>query len=314
MMYYQPYTSNRSNNIFSNWKDFFRGRSALSVIVLINIGVFILVSLSRLFAFLYQTQAAGDPMVGPVSVLTQWLAVPASLTTLLQHPWTLITYMFLHEDFMHIFFNMLMLYFGGKLFMEYLGGKKLVTTYLLGGLAGALFYIAAFNIFPVFGDILGNSYALGASASVLAILVAVATFVPDYSVNFMFIGRIKMKYIALFLVLIDLLSIERSNPGGHIAHLGGALWGFIYILALKKGNDPGKLFRPVRTFFRGLFVRKPKMKVHYTQRPVTDDEYSARKADQQKKIDAILDKISKSGYDSLTREEKDQLFNSSKRH
>ncbi len=309
-MYYQQHIN---RNPFGNWKDFFRGKDALSVMVLINIAVFVLVSLSRLFAFLYQTQSAGDPVHEPVSLLTQWLAVPASVPTLLQRPWTLFSYMFLHEGFMHIFFNMLMLYFGGRLFMEYLGGKKLITTYLIGGLSGALFYIIAFNIFPVFGELLNDSYALGASASVLAILVAVATFVPDYTVNFMFIGRVKMKYIALVLVLMDLLSIERSNPGGHIAHLGGALWGFIYIIALKKNSDPGKIFARVRNFFRGILAPRPRMKVHYSKRPMTDDQYSAGKVAKQQKIDAILDKISKSGYDSLSKDEKDALFNSSKR-
>lgn len=308
-MYYQsnPYSSSRQN-----WRDLFGGKNALSVLLLINIAVFVVVSLVRLLSFLYQPHDAEVIVVQPVSSLAQWLAVPASLETLIHRPWTVISYMFLHETLLHILFNMLVLYFGGRIFMEYLGGKKLVATYLFGGIVGAAFYIAAFNIFPVFAGVVNQSVALGASASVLAILVAVATFVPDYTVNFMFIGRIKLKYIAIIFVVIDLLSIEKSNPGGHIAHLGGALWGFGYILALRKGTDLSKIFNPVSRFFRKLFAPRPKMKVHYKKRPLTDDEYSAIKAEQQKKIDAILDKISRSGYQSLSREEKDLLFNASK--
>lgn len=309
-MYYQ-------NNSYSpprqDWKDLFRGKNALSVLLLINIAVFILVNVARLLAFLYQPTTTEAVAVQQVSPLVQWLAVPASLELLVHRPWTVFSYMFLQESFMHILFNMLILYFGGKIFMEYLGGKKLVATYLFGGIAGAAFYIGAFNAFPVFSGIVDQSVALGASASVLAILVAIATFIPDYSVNLMFIGRVKLKYIALIFVVIDLLSIEKSNPGGHIAHLGGALWGFGYILALKKGTDMSRMFNPVSKFFRKLFTRKPKLKVHYSKRPMTDDQYSAMKAEQQKKIDTILDKISKSGYQSLTREEKELLFTASKK-
>jgi hypothetical protein len=207
---------------------------------------------------------------------------------------------------------MIMLYFGGILFMQFLGGKKLIGTYIIGGLAGAMVYILAFNFFPVFNEVSKCSVALGASASVLAVLVAVAVYNPEFSVRLVLFGNVKLKYIAMILVLIDLLSIEKENPGGHIAHLGGALWGFIYILLIKKNWDIYRIFNPIISFFKNLFKPKPKLKVEYKKtRPLTDDEYNKNKADKQKKIDTILDKISKNGYSSLSKEEKEFLFSAS---
>ncbi len=307
------YQNNYYRNPGGGLKELFNGKNALSVLMMINIAVFLLMSLTRLLSFLYQPHDAAVIIEPPVSEIAQWFAVPASLQTLLHRPWTVLSYMFLHESLLHIFFNMLMFYFGGKIFMEYLGNRKLVATYLFGGIFGAIFYIAAFNIFPVFRGVVDQSVALGASASVIAVLVAIATFIPDYTVNLVFLGRVKLKYIAIIFVAIDLLSIEKSNPGGHIAHLGGAVWGFMYILALKKGTDMSKMFVPIGRFFKKLFTPKPKLRVSYNNRPISDDEYNAKKAEHQKQIDAILDKISRAGYESLSREEKELLFKESKK-
>ena len=294
-----------------NLREVFLGRNALSRLLLINIVVFIFISIARLIIFLFHADPTWDE-ANTVSRIAYWLSVPASPHELLLRPWTVLTYMFLHENLLHIFFNMLVLYFGGRIFSEYLGGKKLTVTYLIGGLAGAVLYIAAFNIFPVFSDVVEHSVALGASASVLAILVAIATFIPNYTVSLLFLGRIKLKYIAIIFVAIDILSIEKSNPGGHLAHLGGAIWGFAYILMLKKGVDVAKIFPPIGRFFKNLFKRRPKMRVSYSKKPLTDDEYNTLKAERQKKTDAILDKIARSGYESLTKEEKELLFKASK--
>jgi hypothetical protein len=224
--------------------------------------------------------------------------------------------MFLQEDFFHIFFNMIVLYFGGRIFLEYLNERKLLSTYILGGLSGELFYILAFNVFPVFSESVYYSVALGASASVLAILVAAATYVPDYSVVLVLFGKVKLKYLALVVVLIDLLSISRGNAGGHIAHLGGAFWGFIYIWYFKKGTDMTLNLSSMnfRKFFK--YFTKPKDTTKYDTtanegRPLTDEEYNYRRNNHQEKIDHILDKISKSGYSSLTKDEKELLFKSS---
>ena len=148
--------------------------------------------------------------------------------------------MFTQEGFFHIFFNMLLLYVGGKIFTDYLSEKKLLTTYIFGGLFGGLFYVASYNIFPAFQNVVSSSIAIGASASVLAILVAIAVYVPNYSITFLLIGRIKLIHVALIFIVIDLLSIEKDNPGGHLAHLGGALWGYSIYNAIKKGRKDFK--------------------------------------------------------------------------
>jgi membrane associated rhomboid family serine protease len=286
-------------------KDFLLSKNMLSRLILVNVVVFILANIANLYYVLYQVPHT-------YTIFTEWFAVPSNPEILLQKPWTLFTYMFLQENFFHILFNMIMLYFGGTLFLQYLGGKKLLSTYIIGGLFGAVIYILAFNYFPAFILVSKYSVALGASASVLAILVAIAVYIPDYTIMLMFFGKIKMKYIALFLVLIDLLSIEKENPGGHIAHLGGALWGFTYIMLYKKNFEVYKIFNPLINFIKDIFKRKPKLKVEYKKgRPLNDDEYNKQKADNQKKVDAILEKISKTGYANLTREEKEFLFSAS---
>ena len=305
------YSNSYSHSGGNGFRELFGGKNALSVLMLINIGVFVIMGIIRLFSYLYRPIGIEGVIEPPISQAAQWLSLPASLSLLAQRPWTLITYMFLHESLLHIFFNMLMLYFGGKIFMEYLGNRKLVATYLFGGIVGGLLYVAAFNLFPAFAGVKDQAMALGASAAVLAILVAIATFIPNYSLQLMFFGRMKLKYIAIFFVVIDILSIEKSNPGGHIAHLGGALWGFLYIIALKKGTDLSKIFVIIGRFFKKLFTPKPKLRVSYSKKPLSDDEYSAQKKAEQAKIDAILDKISRSGYESLSKEEKEALFKSS---
>jgi len=295
--------NNRS--FIDDFMKFFFSRNMLSRLILINVVVFILANISGLFLSLYNVPHTH-------TLFTDWFAVPANTAILIQKPWTIFTYMFLQEEFMHIFFNMIMLYFGGTLFMQFLGGKKLLSTYIFGGITGALFYILAFNYFPVFSDVYKISYAIGASASVLAILVAIAVYMPEYTVHLVLFGKVKMKYIALIFVLIDLLSIEKENPGGHIAHLGGALFGFMYIILLKKNYNMFGFLNPIASFFKNLFKPKPKLKVEYKKgRPLTDDEYTKVRADKQKIMDGILDKISKRGYDSLTKEEKEFLFSAS---
>jgi membrane associated rhomboid family serine protease len=252
--------------------------------------------------------------IAGASKITFWLAVPSDLHLLMTRPWTIVTYMFTQESFFHILFNMMVLYFGGRIFTEFLDDRKLVNTYIWGGLTGALFFIVSYNLFPVFSEDVRMSVALGASASVLAILVAIATYAPNYTVYLLLLGRIKLKYIAIVLVIIDLLSINRGNPGGHIAHLGGALWGFLSVMLYRKGlkNFPGINWYGIKNLF--TWFNKPRYtryKEVNTGRPLNDDEYNRIRAERQKKIDIILDKISKSGYDSLTKEEKELLFSAS---
>ncbi len=290
------------SSIFTEIKEFFIKGSVLSRLIGINIAVFVLIGVIRVLFWLMNVPVIYDGLL-------HWLGVPSNFQTLLLRPWTLITYMFLHFDFFHIFFNMIMLWIGGRLFSEFLGANRLTGTYLLGGLAGALFFILAYNIFPVFQQDRFVSVAIGASASVLAVFMAIAAYRPNYGLTLFLIGTIRLKYIALFFIIIDILSIDSLNAGGHLAHLGGALWGFSYILLLKQGIDPAKFLSTWVNAIGVIFKPQPKMRVDYRgSRPMSDDEYNHRRVQNQQRMDEILDKISRKGYESLTSEEKEILF------
>lgn len=294
-------------SIFQEIKNFFIRGSVLSRIIGVNVAVFVLINIIRVLFFLFNLDGAGD-------AVTHWLGISSNIHVVLHRPWTLFTYMFLHIDFFHILFNMIVLYVGGRLFSDFIGPDRLTATYLIGGLAGAVFYIASFNIFPVFGDVVAFALAIGASASVLAIFVAIAAYMPDYQLPLLLLGRIRLKYIAIFFVVLDIISIDKGNPGGHLAHLGGALWGFIYARLLRSGRDPALVIGFYLERFVRIFRKKPHFRVEYTsKRPVSDEEYNRQRVDYQKRIDDILDKISRSGYDSLTSEEKEILFRMNKK-
>ncbi len=289
-------------------KKLFLGRNVLSRLILVNTVVYLIVNVVGLFALLLNLSDSST-----LNPLAKILALPADLSLLALKPWTIFTYMFLQENFLHLLFNLVMLYFGGMIFQEYLSQKKLLWTYIIGGVSGALFFVLSFNLFPVFDSISSISFAMGASASVLAIIIAISTYVPDYTVHLFLFGKLKLKYLAIAFIAIDILSIQADNPGGHIAHLGGAMWGFIYAYSLKKGNDMYKIFY---RFQLPKFTWKKKGSKFSTSRPksgkpLTDDEYNTRRAATQEEIDHILDKISKSGYGSLSSKEKELLFKTS---
>jgi len=287
-------------------KSFFIQKSIISLLISVNIIVFILINIISLFFFLYQINPENNLIVG-ISRISWWLAVPANLHSLIIKPWTLISYMFLQEKLFHLFFNMLVLYFSGKIFLEYLNERQLLLTYLCGGISGAILFILSYNIFPVFHSSLPYSVALGSSASVLAILITISAYAPNYYINLIFIGKLKLKYIAIIFVLIDVLSIEKENPGGHLAHLGGAIWGFLYVIFFLKGEYLKKIKKSIN-----FNSKKKNLKsVFFNKRPLTDEEYNYLKVKKQKEIDRILDRISKSGYSSLTKEEKELLFKNS---
>ena len=281
-----------------------RKSDTLQKLIIINVAVF------AVFGLIHSVFGLMRSPFDIYDYTEKWLTVPSSLNSLLYRPWSIITYAFYHEEILHILFNMLWLYWMGKILAEYLGNKKLLSTYILGGISGALLYILFFNIFPLFSEAVHSSYALGASGSVLAITIAVATLLPDYTIFLLFLGPVKMKYIAAFTVLIDLLSMSGSNAGGHIAHLGGALFGFIYIKQLQNGNDLAKGFNKLADFISGIFKPKPKMRVAY-KNPAAKKTPNTRNEPDQETIDRILDKISRSGYTSLSKEEKEILFKAS---
>jgi membrane associated rhomboid family serine protease len=291
--------------ILDEIKESFRKGSVLTRLIYVNLAVFVTVKLIQVLFFLFSFGEAGTMIIG-------WLAVPASFSELLSRPWTIFTYMFLHEGFLHILFNILWLYWLGRIFLEYLDGRKLLGVYILGGLAGAALYILSFNLFPAFEQVLPVSRALGASAGVLAVVIAISVYVPGYTIYLMFLGPVKLKYIAAFMIVLDIISISGSNAGGHIAHLGGALFGWFFIRQYKKGKDITRGINLLLTSASSLFKRRSKLKVEY-RKTKSDYEYNKQKAMKQQHIDDILDKISKSGYESLTREEKEILFKVSKK-
>ncbi len=296
-----------TNPFIADLKNQYKNGSALIKLIFINVAVFLVVNVIGLLLYFFNVENG-------IGQVINWLALPSDVTKLLYQPWTIFTYMFLHEEIFHLLFNMLVLYFGGQIFLQFLNNKKLVSTYLLGGFSGGLLYVLLFNVLPVFEQISPLSVALGASASVMAVLIAAATYVPNFVVRLIFLGNVKLKYIALVYVVLDMISIPKGNAGGHIAHLGGALFGFIYILQLQRGNDFTAGFNRFLDKLKNLFSFKRSMKVVYKSPKSRDDvAFNAQKKANQQKIDAILDKIAKSGYDSLTGEEKAILFDASKK-
>ncbi len=291
----------------------FKNKSALLQLIILNTGVFLVVNIIGVIVFLFQGDSS-QSMFG-VSAIAEFFAVPSDFFELLLRPWSILTYMFLHQDLWHLFFNMIVLYFSGRIFLEYMDEKKLWDVYILGGLVGALFFIVAFNLFPVFSSSAPVAIALGASASVMAVLVGIASYAPNYSVNLIFIGRVKLLHIALVFVVLDIITIPQGNAGGHIAHLGGAFWGFYHMRLLGKGQNPGRFIRWFRIDGLKKYFYRPKKHpfkdVHYNKRPKTDETFNREKVANQKRIDQILDKISRSGYESLTKEEKEILFKAS---
>ena len=281
----------------------FGNATSLYRLILINVAIFIVIQLVRLVFFLSGSDSGG------FMEYAYHLSLPADISEVIVHPWSVITYMFLHFSFMHIFFNMLILYWTGQLFTEYLGNNKLWATYLLGGLTGAASYILVYNIFPVFAGNIESARLLGASAGVIAVMVAIATLLPEYTVQLLLFGPVRLKYIAIFSILLYAISIPDGNAGGNIAHLGGALFGFVLVKQLQKGNDlTGWLVKLVTRF------QKPRMRVvsHRKKRGDADLDHAELRKSRQEIIDKILDKISQSGYESLSNEEKDILFKASK--
>jgi membrane associated rhomboid family serine protease len=253
----------------------------------------------------------------------RFLMMPADLGRLVVQPWSTLTYMFLHEGFLHIIFNMLFLYWFGMIVNQYLGSRKLVNLYILGGLAGALFYVLIYNIAPFFNNVVDTSLMLGASAGVFAMVVGAATLAPNTTLMLILIGPVKIKYIAMFYVILAFANTVGANAGGELAHLGGALMGFLYITQLRKGRDLGVPIQRIGIWFENFFSKKNKVHVSYRKKssgPSSNSTFSkstnevANSGDAtQEEIDRILDKIADKGYEALNKEEKRKLFEFSKK-
>lgn len=265
----------------------FKNANILYKLIYLNVGIFLLYNIFSVISSLFILD------VGPS---LEKLILPSNTSTLIKQPWSIISYMFFHKTFIHLLFNMIWLHFAGKLFLDYFNEKQFFSTYILGGLCGGILFILSFNYLPAFEIANQNAKAMGASASVLAIMFAISTHIPNYRIQIPFIGMIKIKYLAIALIILDVISIPKGNAGGHIAHIGGALFGYIYAKQLNKGIDISKnLYQLINIFsLKNIFKKQNKTKKNQT------------------KIDTILEKISKSGYSSLNKQEKEILFNASK--
>ncbi len=285
-------------------RQFFEG-TVLAKLLIINIGIFVVLSAFNVVFALF-----GSSIMGFV----QYFELPASFVRALIQPWSLLTYMFLHIDFLHLLFNMLWLFWFGQIFLRRFTERQLLVVYLLGGVAGGMLYMLSYNIFPLFSDSVLYSYMLGASASVLAIVVASAMAMPEERVMLMFLGEVKLKYIAIFAVAMSFFNMTSSNAGGNIAHIGGALLGFLFITRLRAGKD---ITRGVALFIDKVvnFLKsKSRMKAHKGGvRGKSSVNKGKPTRTNQQEIDAILDKVRTSGYESLTKDEQQKLFDSSKR-
>jgi membrane associated rhomboid family serine protease len=288
-------------SIIDDIKESYKRGTALNKLIYLNLGLFLAVQIVRIVLYLSNSYDHYDGFL-------RFLAIPSNPHVLVRRPWTIITYMFLHEGFLHIFFNLLWLFWFGSIFIQELGTKKLLSTYLLGGLAGGALFVLFYNLFPVFEPVRDQAIALGASASVMAVVVATAVYRPDRRLYLVLIGPVKIGYIALVMFVLTSLIDFSVNAGGKIAHIGGALMGFLFAYYYKRGKDISRGFDRMMdrmaTWFR---PGNKRMRVTH-KRPTNDFDYNRQKAEEQKEVDQILEKISKGGYDSLTAREKELLF------
>lgn len=285
----------------------FRTGSALTRLIYINCGLFFAITLVSILFLL------GGSKEIYYGLLLEWLGVPADPQYLLYRPWTLFTYMFTHFSFLHLLFNMLWLYWFGHFFLTVFSERQLTGVYILGGLMGALLFILCYNTFPYFDTLSRlSSWAIGASASVMAIVFAVCIYLPQHQVYIFLLGPVKLIYLALFTAIIDFLSIGSGNAGGHLAHLGGALLGCLFAWGMRANRDCASwITRPAEWLKKHRAVPHANMRVKYRQGSAANSQAShVRQSERHERINEILDKISRSGYESLTREEKESLFKS----
>jgi membrane associated rhomboid family serine protease len=288
-------------NLLQDIKNYFNNNMVLYRLVFINVVVFIGINFFDLFSFLFGWHFSLDRL------MRSFFGLEAGISNFIWKPWTIFSYMFLHDDIFHILFNMLFLTWTGKLFSEYLGNQKLSATYFLGGICGGLFYMVAYQIFPAFANH-DQAILIGASAGVLAVFFAAATLLPNYTTQLLFIGNIKLKFLAIIMFLLYAFSIPSGNAGGHIAHIGGALFGFVSIKFLQSGTDITKWFSKLFSF---KSRSRKNMKVVYRRNENADEIYLNKQRMTQENLDRILDKINRSGFDSLTADEKEFLYKAS---
>jgi len=292
------------NPIIDNIKYRFKHAGIIEKLIYINLCVYLLVFIANTFGFLFNIEK---------NVLVSWFALPASIDAFLIKPWTIITYGFLHTGFFHILSNLIGLFFIGNLFKEYFTTKQVIQFYVFGTLFGGILFLSSYNFFPAFASQKHNNILMGASAGVYAILIGIATYLPNYQFKIPLIGYIKLWHIAVLWVLLDIIQIPVNNAGGHLSHLGGALFGFLYVYSAS--NKTITFNNPFKNLFKTK-KKSPLKTVYNSGKKHTTESKKTRagsfKTKNQQEVDTILDKISKSGYDTLTQEEKDFLFKQGK--
>lgn len=296
--------------MFENLYKKYRGSDVVGKFIFVNVSLYVLLLFIGVFSLLFN---AGSLSADVLS----FVELPASLGELALRPWTVLTYMFIHAGLWHILWNMLALYFFGRIFLNFYSVRHFVGIYILGGLFGALFFVLAYNLFPYFGPYLPFSRLVGASAAVLAVVVAAAVRSPQYRINLMFVGSVKLSTFALVVVAMSFLMLSGENAGGNFAHLGGAFAGWLVADMLNKGRDLTQVVNGPIDWVSSLIVRlrtprKKKTKFTYTRGGRSADyEYNARKKADEAEVDRILEKVKKGGYASLSEEEKKRLFEAS---
>lgn len=291
------------------WKRF-TNENIVGKLIYINVAVFVLFALLDVFATLFNT-------VSPALYLKVCLELPSVPMQFVLQPWSFVTYMFLHGGLMHLLWNMLVLYWFGRIFLSFFSTRHFLGLYLLGGITGGVFFVLAYNLFPMFTDSDSYAYLVGASAAILSIVMASAVRVPDYRVNLLFVGQVRLMTLAVVTVTVSLLLLTSDNAGGSFAHLGGAFAGWAFAYYLNKGRDLTAYINRAADAVVGLFNRcckrfsEPKMKVFKGKRS-EDYDYNMQKKEKDAEIDDILEKLKRNGYASLTEEEKKKLFDASK--
>ncbi|MDC1486029.1 rhomboid family intramembrane serine protease [Flavobacteriales bacterium] len=293
-------------------------------LLLVNCGVFLIVTTLQLLATLGFGQSSPVDAASVLGLATTWMP-----DLLVRRPWTIVTHMFVHTGIWHLLMNMALLFWMGGLFVAHFGARRLLSTYIVGGLAGFVLYFTATNVFP---GLQQGTYAYGASAAVMAILVAVATRDPDRRIGLILIGAVPLKYVALALILLDYFALSNGeNTGGNLAHLGGALFGYVMVKQADQGRDLVGWFERMLDAMTSAFKPREKSKLRVEKRPKrtswsrkakkdtrssrvkSDADFNQEKKERLARMDAILDKVSKHGYDNLTKEEKAFLFQASKK-
>ncbi len=298
-------------NFWESKKKQFQEGNTLTRVILINAGVFVLLIAVSILSALMGVEK---------SWLRSILAFPADINIVAFRPWTVLTYMFTHTRFFHLIFNLIALYIFGRLFLKWLDQNRFLSVYLLGGIAGAAMYLLAHKVFPGLMPYSSSAKLVGASASIYAIMCAVAILTPKHKMIIPFFMEVELLHLALIFLGIDVLSIafDQTNIGGHFAHLGGAAFGFLFGYLYKNGMDISAWLSAIIKSVSSGSKKEKKMKVTYKNATnkthhETDMEYNARKTAEQEEVNRILDKIGQSGYDSLSKKEKEILFKSSKK-